>query len=1168
MALYDDFRIIHRPKRSTLNSSSWFLVDKPADSTAGRISIGDIITYLEANLTQFSIDHATEDLDKFVVFEGCTEGFQYRTGLELWSDITHDLFTEGSVLFADSDGRPSEDNTNLFWAVATGLKVGTILHEATDVDKFLVSNAGLIKYRTGAELLSDIGGGGVPGSGTLNYLPKWTPDGTTLGDSAFQDDGATTSLNAILDATKKLLIETSTTDAGLYVSNTYGAGSTGQAAISGISSGGGIGDIGGDFSGSGSGAANIGVRGIALNAGVNYGGYFDGTTYGIYSASLSNWFAGNLHLQTITNATGDFLTTPTNGGLITQRNATEVLSDIGAASVVHTHVLTGGSITESGLTVGHFLRATGALSFAWDVLTKSDVENVLTGAITTHTHAHSDTTGKLPDDHHNQSHALSGSDHTETGLTTGHVLTATGATTFDWQATSTAADFSGSVDQYYVPYAVTDDVFANSGLISNGTNVSIGGLFNTATQLKLITTSSSINRGISVDLGSGGTADKYGVRIFVNGSTTGINYGMYFNVSDGTAGGYALYTVVGDSYFGDIVILNSVADHGTPIGTSKVLALNASTNVIEYIDYADFSGSGTLPSGTNGDILIYNGGWSTLAKGTDGKILALASGLPSWVTAPTGTGDVTSIGGMSSAYVPYATSSKNIEDSIIQANTATVGIGGINSTQSFKIVSTKAYAQYITNTSTTGSPYGSYISITGASGQNTAMYLNATNAVTNYALYVNAGDTYLQKTYINSIDGYITSSSATKVLVAPTNEVKYRSIGDLVGDLNGVSGTYTSADITIVDGIVTAASNGSSGGSLPAGTTGDILIYNGSWTTLDPSTGSSGDVLTLGASLPSWQNPSLGSGDVTSSGMTSGRVPYNTGTNKNIENSVLQASTTTVGIGTLLSSASLRIASTLTYAQYITSTSTAGSSYGSYVSITGSSGGNTALYLNAQNGVTNVALNINAGSTYLQKTYLSSVASYATSSSATKVLVESNPSSEIKSRTIGNLVGDLGGVSGSFTNSQITVVDGIVTAASDGDVSTIIVYLDESKLENLDTTPIVAIPTPAAGKIIVILNILGVIDWGGISYDSAEIFLYTGGASVWGRIAQNTSLSSASTRDLAQAFQMLDGDSTENGTDKQQYIDSEAVWVRASTSLGTAGNSTMKLYITYRLITL
>ncbi len=42
---------------------------------------------------------------------------------------------------------------------ATGeIKLGTINNETTDVDKFLVSNNGAVRYRTGAQVLSDIGG--------------------------------------------------------------------------------------------------------------------------------------------------------------------------------------------------------------------------------------------------------------------------------------------------------------------------------------------------------------------------------------------------------------------------------------------------------------------------------------------------------------------------------------------------------------------------------------------------------------------------------------------------------------------------------------------------------------------------------------------------------------------------------------------------------------------------------------------------------------------------------------------------------------------------------------------------------------------------------------------------------------------------------------------------
>ena len=48
--------------------------------------------------------------------------------------------------------------------------------------------------------------------------------------------------------------------------------------------------------------------------------------------------------------------------------------------------------------------------------------------------AHADLGGVGANDHHNQQHVLTGGDHTASGLTTGHVLTASGATTFGWSA--------------------------------------------------------------------------------------------------------------------------------------------------------------------------------------------------------------------------------------------------------------------------------------------------------------------------------------------------------------------------------------------------------------------------------------------------------------------------------------------------------------------------------------------------------------------------------------------------------------------------------------------------------------------------------------------------------------------------------------------------------------
>jgi hypothetical protein len=84
------------------------------------------------------------------------------------------------------------------------VNISTILNAAIDTDRFLVSDSGIIKYRTGAQVLSDIGGqpvltNPVTGTGTLNRIPKWTPSGSQLGDSLLLDNG--TQLRANLSGT-------------------------------------------------------------------------------------------------------------------------------------------------------------------------------------------------------------------------------------------------------------------------------------------------------------------------------------------------------------------------------------------------------------------------------------------------------------------------------------------------------------------------------------------------------------------------------------------------------------------------------------------------------------------------------------------------------------------------------------------------------------------------------------------------------------------------------------------------------------------------------------------------------------------------------------------------------------------------------------------------------
>jgi hypothetical protein len=115
---------------------------------------------------------------------------------------------------------------------SNNLTLTSVVNTPTDPDKFLTLNASnVVTYRTGAEVLSDIGG--VGGSGTTNYLPKFTGT-TTIGNSNFQTDangnlGIGTSLSnwnngyrAIQSNTTLIISSQVETDIGnnFYIDNT------------------------------------------------------------------------------------------------------------------------------------------------------------------------------------------------------------------------------------------------------------------------------------------------------------------------------------------------------------------------------------------------------------------------------------------------------------------------------------------------------------------------------------------------------------------------------------------------------------------------------------------------------------------------------------------------------------------------------------------------------------------------------------------------------------------------------------------------------------------------------------------------------------------------------------------------------------------------------------
>jgi hypothetical protein len=132
--------------------------------------------------------------------------------------------TSGNALFVSSGGAFVMTVTNGTWSsqftqagrleLGGDLSITTIANATVDTDKFLVSDSGVIKYRTGAEVLSDIGGASSASiSGTTNYIPKFTSS-SAIGNSVLQETSG--SLNQTSSAAN-LYVFNSTDANGGYI---------------------------------------------------------------------------------------------------------------------------------------------------------------------------------------------------------------------------------------------------------------------------------------------------------------------------------------------------------------------------------------------------------------------------------------------------------------------------------------------------------------------------------------------------------------------------------------------------------------------------------------------------------------------------------------------------------------------------------------------------------------------------------------------------------------------------------------------------------------------------------------------------------------------------------------------------------------------------------------
>jgi hypothetical protein len=175
---------------------------------------------------------------------------------------------------------------------------------------------GAIRVFDGTDWSSSLTTGGISGSGTTNYLARWTPSGSALGNSVIQDDG--TQVHVGGTPTSSTMLKVTPVDKyGIYVDSDQNTSSVISAYIADIANTG-TGNIEAIYStsaGSNDASANVSLfhsNGVTAGTQANsYGLYLTAHTagtakWGIYQAGANdkNYFAGAMQFDTAAAATG------------------------------------------------------------------------------------------------------------------------------------------------------------------------------------------------------------------------------------------------------------------------------------------------------------------------------------------------------------------------------------------------------------------------------------------------------------------------------------------------------------------------------------------------------------------------------------------------------------------------------------------------------------------------------------------------------------------------------------------------------------------------------------------------------------------------------------------------------------------------------------------------
>jgi len=134
-----------------------------------------------ANKKISELQSRTPALSDLILVGDPSSGYSYKCTVTALATIIETDIADGYVTIGTTQ---TISGAKTF---SNNLTLTSVVNTPTDPDKFLTLNASnVVTYRTGAEVLSDIGG--VGGSGTTNYLPKFSAT-TTLANSQIFDNG-------------------------------------------------------------------------------------------------------------------------------------------------------------------------------------------------------------------------------------------------------------------------------------------------------------------------------------------------------------------------------------------------------------------------------------------------------------------------------------------------------------------------------------------------------------------------------------------------------------------------------------------------------------------------------------------------------------------------------------------------------------------------------------------------------------------------------------------------------------------------------------------------------------------------------------------------------------------------------------------------------------------